>query len=213
MTLVRQLLLVDQYAVLFHGEKNAFYRQLQVAIGGFQAGFFSQTRQNAFGNAQRDVGILGRISGGIGHSRLIKTDLGGPFAADSFVGNRAHAQVTAGQCAQLQGAGANLPSLQHVSGEQCVVHNTGQRNAMVGKYVLIILGVLQNLAGRAVFEPGLQAGQRAIKGAVPGYPGRCVPEADRPLHRAQWQTRCRPDALAAHLGWLFPYPVRRVRLG
>ena len=71
--------------------------------------------------------------------------------------------MTAGQRAELQCAGADLSGFEHIRSEQGVVDNAGELNAMIGEYVLIVFGVLQNFLGLHTFEPGFQAGERVCK--------------------------------------------------
>ena len=49
--LIGQLLVIDQNAVLFHGEKHLRGREFQIAVGAFQPRFAGQSGQESFGNA------------------------------------------------------------------------------------------------------------------------------------------------------------------
>ena len=113
--------------------------------------FSCKPRPQAVGNTQGDVGIFGGVGGRIGNSDLIKSNLVGAFAANGFIGNGGHAQVASRQGAEFQRTGADLAGFEHIGHEQGIVDHASQLDVVVGKHMLIVLGVLHHFLGGRAF--------------------------------------------------------------
>jgi hypothetical protein len=114
--------------------------------------------------AQGDVGVFGGVFGGAGQLDLAEADLLGALAADLGVGEGLEAQVAAGQGIHVVG----LVALEHVGFEQGVFRDAGQRDAVVGQDVGVVLEVLAELAVGVGFEPGRSLSSTSASGSWAG---------------------------------------------
>ncbi len=71
-----------------------------------------------------------------------------------------------------------LVRFQHVGLEQGVVGDAGQRDAVVGEDVLVVLGVLQHFFAAGRFQPGFEPGQHRVTWQLVRGAGGGVGERD-----------------------------------
>ena len=124
--------------------------------------------------AQRDVGILGGVGRGAFDIDLVEADLLGALAAQVFVGDGVEAEVAGAQLAEV----VALVGLDDVALQHGVVRDAGQRDAVVGEDVLVVLGVLQHFLAVDRFQPGFQPGQHFCARQLVGDAGGGVGERD-----------------------------------
>jgi hypothetical protein len=101
-------------------------------------------------------------------------DLLGALAAQVFVGDGGQSEVAGAQLAEV----VALVGLDDVALQHGVVGDAGQRDAVVGENVLVVLGVLQHLLALGRLEPGLQPGQHLVARQLVGDAGGGVGERD-----------------------------------
>jgi hypothetical protein len=112
--------------------------------------------------AQAEVGVFGGVLGCLIDRHLVETDLLRSLAAEHFVGDRREAEVTSRELTQIVAANAVLAGFEDVRLQQCVVCHTGEMNAVVGQYMLVVLEVLADLRVSWRFEPGLETRQHFV---------------------------------------------------
>ena len=148
--LAGQRVAVDQDAGALHLPDDLAGRHFEVVVDVRKTAFPGELRVQRLMDAQRDVGVLGRVGRGALDIDLIEADLLGAFAAQVFVGDGGESEVAAAQLAEV----VALVRFQHVGLEHGVVGDPGQRDAVVGEDVLVVLGVLQHFFAAGRFQPG-----------------------------------------------------------
>ena len=89
-----QHLPVEQHAVLFHAQQHRHQRLFAFFVQRLERGHGGDLRPQHLVQAQRDVGVLGGIFGGLVDRHLAEGDLLGALAGDVFVVNGADAEIT-----------------------------------------------------------------------------------------------------------------------
>ena len=103
---------------------------------------------------------------------LIEADLLGAFAAQVFVSDGVEPEVAGAQLTEVMA----LVGLDDVALQHRVVGDAGQRDAVVGEDVLVVLGVLQHFPAVDRFQPGFQPGQHFRARQLVGDAGGSVGE-------------------------------------
>ena len=148
---------INQHTVAFNSVQSfrAGYFEL---VDKAQAALGLQLRPQNLVHGQGLVGVFAGIFGRLGHVHLGKGNLVGTFAAQVFVVNAFAPQVAFGQAGQTMGA----VHFQHIALQHGVVHIALHLNAVVGKYMAVVLDVLAQLAVGGVFQPRFQASQHLV---------------------------------------------------
>ncbi len=145
-----QQVAVDQHAVALDLVQHFHRRHLDVAVDVGEALVRFDVRQHRPVQAQRDVGILGRVLGGAAQFDLVEADLVDALAAHVDKRNRRVAQVAHGHRVHV----VRLVRLEYIRLQQRVVHDALQGDAMVGEDVHVVLEVLAELGLGRIFQPG-----------------------------------------------------------
>ena len=116
---------------------------------------------------QRDVGILGRIRGRILDAHLVEADLRRALAGDLGVGDRLHVEMAPREVVHV----VRLVRFEHIGLEQRVVRDAGQREAVIGEHVLVVLDVLPELLRRGIGEPRREPRSTSSRASWSGAPG------------------------------------------
>ena len=98
---------------------------------------------------QRDIGVLGRIRGGLIQRDLVEVDLLRALAGNFSVGERLDAEMPPREIVHVM----RTVRFEHVRLEQRVVRDAGENEAVIGKHVLIVFEVLAELSLCGVGEP------------------------------------------------------------
>ena len=107
---------------------------------------------------QRDIDILTRILRRLVDRDLVETDVSRALAGDVGVADRLHTEMAPGETVHI----VRPLRLEHVGLQQCVVSNAGQRDAVVGEHVLIVLDVLADFFPGRILEPWFQSPEHVV---------------------------------------------------
>ena len=154
--------------------------------------------------AQRDVGILGRVASGRVEIDLIERDLLRAFADDVLVLDGGDAKVQGGDGVHVVARGRRV---QHVGLEHRVVLDSAELHAVVLEDVRVVLQVMAELRCRAL-EPGFQPREHAL--AVQLVRGTGVPVGERDVSGLAGSDRKRDaDELGFHVDQAGRFGVER----
>ena len=157
--LCHQPIAIDQHAGALHVEQHLADRHLDPLVDVAQLRHRFDARPQRLVQAERDLGVLGRILGRAVERHVVEADLARPLAADLRVRERAPAQVPLRQRVHVVAA----VRLQHIALQQRVMHDPGQPDAVIGEHVAVVLQVLADLRVVFALQPVAQARQRAVE--------------------------------------------------
>ena len=149
---------VDQHAGALHPEQHFARRQLDLQVYVFQPRVGLHLGIQALVQAQRHIGVLGRVLGGALHAHLFEADALRALAGDFVVADGGQVQMAFGERAQV----VAQMRFEHVGLEQGVVRHAAKPNAVIGEHVLIVLEILAELRSVRILEPGPQQSERAL---------------------------------------------------
>ena len=162
---------VDQHAAVFHGLQHGHQRLLEFFVQRAQRRFGLKARPQRLVQAQRHVGIFGRVLRGGVDGHLVKGDLLGALARDRLVLDRFDAQVALRDRVHVVTRGH---AVQHIGLEHGVVALAGQGNAVVAQHMRVVLQVMADLVMVRAFQQGLELGQRRLAVQLVGCAGVMV---------------------------------------
>ncbi len=184
---------IDLDAVALDRGQHRRHLHLQ-QVDAFQPGIGRHLRAQHLVQLQREVGILGGVVAGLVHRHFVEADLLGTLAAQVFVRNPAAAQVALRQVVQADAA----MRLQHVGLQHGVFGDARQADAFVGEHVGVVLGVMQQLGARGVFQPRTQPCQHLVLGQLRGAVRAAVRDRDIAGHARRHRHR-QADQFGLHL--------------
>ena len=123
--LLREQLRVDQDAVALHAEQHFAHRHLDLRVDVVELRVRGNRRMERAMQAQRDVGVLGRVFGRAVDGHLLEGDALGALAGHVVVADRLDVQVTPREVVHV----VRLVRFEHVGLEQRVVRDAAQREA------------------------------------------------------------------------------------
>ena len=156
-----QPLAIDEHAVMLHGEEHRHERLLDVLVEPRERRHALELRPQRAVQAQRDVGILGRILRGALYRHLVEAQLLRALARDVLVADGAQPEIALRIRVHVVIGGDAVP---HVGLEHAVEAHAGERDAGVCQHVGIELEVVPELAALGILEDGLERLEHA--GAV-----------------------------------------------
>ena len=124
--------------------------------------------------AQREVGIFGRIVRRARDGDFVKSDLVCAFAAKLFVGNTLDPKESLGQFMQRNAA----VGFEHVGLQHGVVGDAAQIDPFIGKDVRVVFGVMQHFGRPVVFQPGPEPRENIRQRQLPLRIGAPVRDRD-----------------------------------
>ncbi len=134
---------------------------------------------------------------------FVEADLARALAAQILVGRARQPQPLDAQILQIDAP----VGLQHIGLQHGVVPHPAQGDAFVGEHMRVVLGMVQQLGGIGVFQPGPQAIEHQRRGPVDrACPARDGPPAHRRRAPARWQRTAPPGGPPWGQGWWFRYP-------
>ncbi len=92
-----QQLAVDQHALALHFEQHLAHRHLDRLVDVQQLWLALETRMERAMQAQRDIGVLGRVRGRAIDCHLLERDAPGALAGDVVVGDRREIEMPSRQ--------------------------------------------------------------------------------------------------------------------
>ncbi|MNQ43593.1 hypothetical protein D3C85_573280 [compost metagenome] len=154
MALAAEFVGIHLHAIAFDGGQHRRHLDFQL-IDAVQAFVGRHHRAQHAVQLQGEVGVFGGVMPRLVHRHLVETDLLGALAAQVLVRHAATAQIALGQVVEPHAA----MRLQHIGLKHRVVGNARKLDAFVGEYMRVVLGVMQQLGARGVFQPRLQTRQ------------------------------------------------------
>jgi hypothetical protein len=159
-----QLVDVDQHAGLFHARKHRHERHLDRLEHRTQLRLAFELRPQRVMQAQRNVGVLGRIVGRTLHVDLRERDLPGALAGDVLVADRLDAEVLVRQRVHVVAAAGRIP---HVGLEHRIVAHAAYGDAIGGQHVHVVLEMLSQFIFFRLFQNRQAPQARRHDAAVP----------------------------------------------
>src|SRR5665213_1836624 len=184
---------VHQHALPLHAKQHVAHRHFERAVDVRELGIALDRRQEMMVQAQRDVGILARIIGGVLHRHLVESDLRRTLAGDIRIRDRLPVEVPPREVVHV----VRLVRLEHVRLQQRVVRDAGELDAVVGEHVLVVLDILPDLGARCIGEPRRQVGEHAREVELVGRAGVAMRERDVARVAGRHGER-QPDDLRLH---------------
>ena len=145
-----QLSAVDVHAVALHFKQHLGNGQFQIQIH-FKL-FFVHLRAQMRFKAQGEIRVLRGVFGGLLDGDIGKGNLLRALTAQGFVSNRRQAEPAFGQFVQT----VPQMALDNIRSQHRIARNAAQRNAVVGKNVLVVFQILADFFQAAVFQIGFQ---------------------------------------------------------
>ena len=125
--------------------------------------------------AQRHVGVLGGVGAGVLDRHLLEADLLCAPAGNVLVLDRLFIEVQRRQRVHVVARGGGI---EHVAFEHGVVGQPGERDAVVGEHVRVVLEVGAHLGQRGILEQRLERRERGLERQLVGRAGVVVRERD-----------------------------------
>ena len=140
---------VDHHSFALHAIQDLAHRNFNRGVDVVELRVRRDERMKMAMELQRDIGILGRIRGGLIQRDLVEVDLLRALARHFSVRERLDAEMPPREIVHVM----RTVRFEHVRLEQRVVRDAGENEPVIGKHVLIVFEILAELSLCGVGEP------------------------------------------------------------